>query len=104
MLSQAANTRVVGLDVTHSCTFTGAELTGLHGRGKFGTFLSRVTAFYLKYHRYSSTSYSAIPIVLSFAGVALKCLCPVHKLHGQQPGSMLGRRLQHPLVNSGRSS
>ena len=54
VLSQAAKTRIVGLDITHSCTFTGDELKGLHGRGRFGTFLSSITAFYLKYHRYGS--------------------------------------------------
>lgn len=51
VLSQPAKTRIVGLDITHSCTFTGPELTGLHGKGRFGTFLSSITAFYLKYHR-----------------------------------------------------
>jgi len=43
--------KIVGLDVTHSCTFTGADLRGLHGKGRFGTFLSTITAFYLKYHK-----------------------------------------------------
>lgn len=53
VLGHSAKIKVVGLDVTHSCTFTGSELKGLHGRGKFGTFLSSITAFYLKYHQYA---------------------------------------------------
>ena len=53
VLGHKAKIKVVGLDVTHSCTFTGSELKSLHGKGKFGTFLSSITAFYLKYHQYA---------------------------------------------------
>ena len=42
---------MVGLDVTHSCLFTGAQLAALAGRGRFGSFLAAITGFYLQYHR-----------------------------------------------------
>ncbi|EIE27835.1 hypothetical protein COCSUDRAFT_83455 [Coccomyxa subellipsoidea C-169] len=51
VLGQGGNIKIVGLDVTHSCQFTGTELRGLQDRGRFGTFLSEITAFYLKYHK-----------------------------------------------------
>lgn len=51
VLGQGGNIKIVGLDVTHSCQFTGTDLRGLQGRGRFGTFLSQITAFYLKYHQ-----------------------------------------------------
>ena len=51
VLGQPANTKIVGLDITHSCTFTAAELRGLHGRGRFGSFLSDISAFYIEYHK-----------------------------------------------------
>lgn len=50
-LGQGAAVRVVGLDVTHSCLFTGAQLAALAGRGRFGSFLAAITGFYLQYHR-----------------------------------------------------
>ena len=51
VLGQGGNIKIVGLDVTHSCHFTGTDLRGLQGRGRFGMFLSQITAFYLKYHQ-----------------------------------------------------
>ena len=50
-LGQGAAVKVVGLDVTHSCLFTGAQLAALEGRGRFGSFLAAITGFYLQYHR-----------------------------------------------------
>lgn len=46
-----ASVRVVGLDVTHKCRFTRAELDALAGRGTFGAFLAETTQYYLKYHK-----------------------------------------------------
>ena len=60
VFGHSAKIKVVGLDVTHSCTFTGSELKGLHGKGRFGTFLSSITAFYLKYHQYAIHNISLI--------------------------------------------
>eukprot|EP00892_Ulva_mutabilis_P009664 jgi/Ulvmu1/706/UM010_0078.1 len=48
--TQGDTTYVVGLDVTHDCIFTGSQLTALKGQGKYGTFLSEITQFYLRYH------------------------------------------------------
>lgn len=45
------NTYVVGLDVTHKCVLTAAQIDGMEGRGRHGTFLRSITQFYLDYHR-----------------------------------------------------
>lgn len=50
-LGQGAAVKMVGLDVTHSCLFTGTQLAALAGRGRFGSFLAAITGFYLQYHR-----------------------------------------------------
>lgn len=45
------NMYVVGLDVTHKCVLTAAQIDGMEGRGRHGTFLRSITQFYLDYHR-----------------------------------------------------
>lgn len=45
------NTYVVGLDVTHKCVLTAAQINGMEGQGRHGTFLRSITQFYLDYHR-----------------------------------------------------
>lgn len=46
--------KVIGLDVTHRCILTTAELDGLKGCGsRHGDFLHDISQFYLKYHRES---------------------------------------------------
>lgn len=43
--------RVVGLDVTHQCIITTAQVEQLKGKGLYGSFIHSITQFYLKYHR-----------------------------------------------------
>lgn len=46
--------KVIGLDVTHKCVLTTADLDGLKGCGsRHGDFLHDISQFYLKYHRES---------------------------------------------------
>lgn len=42
---------MVGLDVTHQCHMTTAQIEGLEGRGRHGSFLRSIAQFYLDYHR-----------------------------------------------------
>jgi len=52
VFSSRARVRVVGLDVTHACRLTAAQLEGLGGTGGGpGAFASRISRFYLDYHR-----------------------------------------------------
>ncbi|KAK9815788.1 hypothetical protein WJX72_009484 [[Myrmecia] bisecta] len=53
VFQQPVRMRVVGLDVTHTCTFTGGQLAAMRSRGRFGSFLASITRFYLDYHRES---------------------------------------------------
>jgi inosine-uridine nucleoside N-ribohydrolase len=43
--------KVVGLDVTHHVEMTGQQLAELEGQGRFGSFLHKISKFYLQYHR-----------------------------------------------------
>lgn len=73
VFGQLCNIKVVGLDVTHSCKFTGEDLRGLQGRGRFGTFLSDITAFYLKYHKYGPIfTYSLLASMRSMCDMSWK--------------------------------
>ena len=55
------NTWVVGLDVTHRCVLTASDLKAMFGQGRFGSFLSAITEFYLGYHK--------------CVGCSLNCMC-----------------------------
>ena len=61
VLGQRAPIKVVGLDVTHSCQFAGAQLQALAGQGRFGTFLATISAFYLQYHRHAPSCIISLP-------------------------------------------
>lgn len=50
------NTYVVGLDVTHRCVLTTAQIDSMEGRGRHGSFLRAITQFYLDYHRWAVDS------------------------------------------------
>lgn len=41
----------MGLDVTHTCHLTQAQLESLAGQGRYGTFLRDISQFYLQYHK-----------------------------------------------------
>lgn len=51
VFGRAPNCWVVGLDVTHECRLTGKQIDDLAVQGRHGAFLSRITQFYLQYHR-----------------------------------------------------
>ncbi len=70
MLGQRVPLRIVGLDVTHSCLFAGPQLQGLAGRGRFGSFLAAITAFYLQYHRHGGP-----PVPVPDFGLPMTALC-----------------------------
>eukprot|EP00884_Botryococcus_braunii_P001183 jgi/Botrbrau1/11065/Bobra.0302s0007.2 len=43
--------KILGLDVTHQTFFTRAQLKGLDGQGRIGSFLNEISQFYLEYYR-----------------------------------------------------
>lgn len=45
--------QVIGLDITHRCHMTGAELDGLREAGAHGKFVHQISQFYLQYHQAS---------------------------------------------------
>jgi len=51
VFSRVPNCWLLGLDVTHQCILSAAQIEALKGKGKHGTFLRDITQFYLKYHR-----------------------------------------------------
>lgn len=51
VFASRATVRVVGLDVTHSCRLSGADVAALAERGPVGEFAARISAFYLTYHQ-----------------------------------------------------
>ncbi len=63
------NCYVVGLDVTHQCCMTAAQIDGLEGRGRHGTFLRSISQFYLDYHRWGRvppSTRSQLQVIMSF--------------------------------------
>jgi len=51
VFQHCSKVRALGLDVTHRVPLTATQLRALEGRGRFGTFLSQVSQFYLKFHQ-----------------------------------------------------
>lgn len=58
------NVRVVGLDVTHEVVMEGKQLDQLEGRGQFGSFLHKISRFYLQYHRCGACTWVVCVTVL----------------------------------------
>ncbi|KAK9847787.1 hypothetical protein WJX84_001186 [Apatococcus fuscideae] len=53
VMEQGNNVRLVSLDVTHQVEFTSKDMDALHGRGRFGSFISDISKFYIEYYRKS---------------------------------------------------
>ena len=51
VFGQSVPTRLVALDTSQQCRLTADQLEGMRGRGKYGSFLADITAFYLQFHR-----------------------------------------------------
>ncbi|GIL67298.1 hypothetical protein Vafri_20727, partial [Volvox africanus] len=51
VLGSTSRLHILGLDVTQKCRLTGEQLLAMHGMGKYGTFVSKISQFYLNFHR-----------------------------------------------------
>ncbi|EFJ52845.1 hypothetical protein VOLCADRAFT_55637 [Volvox carteri f. nagariensis] len=51
VLGSTSRLRILGLDVTQKCRLSGEQLEAMQDKGKYGTFISRISQFYLNFHR-----------------------------------------------------
>lgn len=76
VFSRCPTCYLLGLDVTHTCILTTAEIDALQGAGKYGSFLRDITQFYLEYHRCVSMIVMALVLPCT-AAMAVCVLCDV---------------------------